>query len=423
MNRVARLGVFSPTVAVGLGVLVVVCTVAWVPLAWLSHSSVVGMFTGFAGAQAAVTLIYAGVGVVVARREPRNPIGWLLIGVGLAVSVGLVDGEQYSYLVYRGGYGGLPFGQLALLLGQCWVVALFLPPLAILVFPDGRLQSRSWRWIVRVYLAATGLLLADQVTVGVSAIVQHRVRMGSSGNLTSRAPHVLANAGVSALGGVLVLVTLACWVAFVGRLIANFRRATGDSRQQLKWAMCGSAITAASIPSVVIFGSSSGILHVVGGVTVFGIGALPVSMGVGIFKYRLYGIDVIIRRTLVYAALIGSLAAVYLGGLYLIDGALQALTGQSGALAVTLSTLAVVGAFQPLRTRLQRAVDHRFYRQRYDSAKTLEAFAGRLRDQIELDALSADVLEVVTTTLHPRHVSLWLRPGLAGRPEVDQRTG
>ncbi len=412
----------SPTVAAGLGLLVVVSTAAWVPLAWLSHDGIAGGFIGFAGAQALVTLTYAGVGVVVARREPRNPIGWLLIGVGLAVSVGLVDGEQYSYLAYRGGYGGLPFGQLAVLLGQCWVVALFLPPLAILMFPDGRVQSRRWRWVVRVYLAATGLLLADQLTVGVSAIVQHRVRMDTSGNLTSRAPDFLSNVFFSVLWPVLVLVVLGCWIAFVGRLVANFRRATGDHRQQLKWAMCGSAITAACIPGIVISGSSSDIVRILDGVMVLGIGALPLAMGVGIFKYRLYGIDVIIRKTLVYTALIGSLAAVYLGGIYLIDRAFQALTGQSGALAVTLSTLAVAAAFQPLRGRLQRAVDHRFYRQRYDSAKTLEAFAARLRDQIELDALSADVLDVVAATLQPRHVSLWLRPGIAGELKMDERT-
>jgi hypothetical protein len=423
VNRIARSPVSLPTLAAGLGVLVVVCTAAWVPMAFASHTSLAGAFIGFAGTQAAVTLTYAGVGVVVARREPRNPIGWLLIGVGLAVSVGLVDGEQYSYLVYRRGYHGLPLGQLALLLGQCWVVALFLPPLAILVFPDGRVQSRRWRWAVRVYLAATGLLLADQLTVGVSAIVEHRVRMDSNGALTSRAPDFLSNGLVSALGALLLLVVLACWIAFVGRLVANFRRATGDHRQQLKWAMCGSAITAACIPGIVLSGASSNVERVLGGLMVLGIGALPVAMGVGIFKYRLYGIDVIIRKTLVYTALIGSLAVVYLGGIYLIDRAFQALTGQSGALAVTLSTLGVAAAFQPLRSRLQRAVDHRFYRQRYDAAKTLEAFAARLRDQIELDALSADVLGVVCDTLQPRHVSLWLRPGLAGQAGQNERPG
>jgi hypothetical protein len=138
--------------------------------------------------------------------------------------------------------------------------------------------------------------------------------------------------------------------------------------------------------------------------------ALPVSIGVGILKYRLYDIDVIIRKTLVYATLVGLLALVYLGGVYVIDELLQTLTGQSGALAVTASTLAVAAAFQPLRTRIQRAVDHRFYRRKYDSATTLEAFTTRLRGQIDIDALHTDVLGVIQATVQPTHASVWLRP-------------
>ncbi len=127
-------------------------------------------------------------------------------------------------------------------------------------------------------------------------------------------------------------------------------------------------------------------------------------------RYRLYQIDVIIQKTLVYTALIGSLGLAYLAGIYLMDDLLQTLTGQSSALAVTLSTLAVAAAFRPLQRRIQRAVDHRFYRRKYDAAETLAAFAGRLRDQIELDALSSSVLAVVTATLQPTYASLWLLP-------------
>ena len=152
-----------------------------------------------------------------------------------------------------------------------------------------------------------------------------------------------------------------------------------------------------------------------------GIAALPISIGVGILRYRLYEIDVIIRKTLVYTALLGLLAACYLGGVYLMGDLLQALTGQSGALAVTLSTLAVAAAFQPLRTRIQRTVDHRFYRRKYDAAQTLDAFTGRLRDQIELDALASDVLDVVRLTLQPSVVSLWLVPQRAAVSPAPRR--
>ncbi len=136
---------------------------------------------------------------------------------------------------------------------------------------------------------------------------------------------------------------------------------------------------------------------------------IPISIGFAVFRYRLYEVDVIIRRTLVYTTLIGSLAIVYLGGIYVVGDVLQTLTGQSGALAVTVSTLAVAAAFQPLRSRIQRAVDHRFYRAKYDASVTLDAFSGRLRQQIDLDALHAEVLTVVRDALEPSQATLWFR--------------
>ena len=149
--------------------------------------------------------------------------------------------------------------------------------------------------------------------------------------------------------------------------------------------------------------------------------ALPISLGVGILKCRLYDIDVIMRKTLVYAGADRVARPFYLAGVYMIGRGLQALTGQSGALAVTLSTLAVAAAFQPLRGRIQRGVDHRFYRQKYDAARTLDVFTGRLRDQINLTALQSEVLDLVRVTLQPAQASLWLRPtsARAHEPEVD----
>jgi hypothetical protein len=186
----------------------------------------------------------------------------------------------------------------------------------------------------------------------------------------------------------------------------------------VKW-LIGGASTALLCLGFMLFGSGSSsntVVQLAVNVALpIGLAALPVSIAVGILRYRLYEIDVIIRKTLVYAALAGTLAVLYLGGISLIDRALQAVTGQSGALAVTVSTLAVAAAFQPLRTRIQRGVDHRFYRAKYDAAHTLEEFAGRLRDQIELDALAADVIGVVRLTVQPRHVSLWLRPSEPAR--------
>jgi hypothetical protein len=139
-------------------------------------------------------------------------------------------------------------------------------------------------------------------------------------------------------------------------------------------------------------------------------GLIPVAIGIAILRHRLFDIDVIVRKTLVYAALVACLAGIYLGGVYAIEGVVRQLSGGSGTLAVTLSTLAVAVAFQPLRSRIQAAVDRRFYRGRYDAAQTLEAFSARLRGEIDLDALSGDVIALVGDALHPAHVALWLRP-------------
>jgi hypothetical protein len=409
----------SPATASVLGALVLVAVVASVPLGQLGDAP-----SWYRAALAgAVTLAFAGVGVAVARRQPRNAVGWMLIAVGALTQLCIYDASLSLVAVYEHGHDGVrPLGWLAIVLSQCWPAALLLPPLAILLFPDGRVPSPRWRWAVWAYLAASGLLIADQVTTGVSAIVERRIRIASGGYLTSPAPRLLASAAVSAAGALLVATVGVCWVAFVARQVSSYRRATGERRQQLKWVMWGAAITAASIPGFLLGSSSSPILSTVGGVIVFGIAALPITIGVGILKYRLYEIDVIVRKTLVYTALVAVLAVVYFGGVYLFDRALQVVTGQSGALAVTLSTLAVAAAFQPLRRRIQRAVDRRFYRHRYDAARTLASFTGRLRDEIDVAALEAEILGVARATLQPRHASLWLRPGGAGAPS-DQGPG
>ena len=225
----------------------------------------------------------------------------------------------------------------------------------------------------------------------------------------------------STLQGVSLGYVAVCAVIWIGAQVLRWRRATGVYRQQVKWLMCGSVFAIACL-MLLLSGPNMGgstVGRAVHAVIPIGIAALPLSIGVGILRYRLYEIDVIIRKTLVYTALLGLLAACYLGGVYLLGGLLQALTGQSGVLAVTLSTLVVAAAFQPLRARIQRTVDHRFYRRKYDAAQTLDAFTGRLRGQIELDALAADVLDVVRLTLQPSVASLWLVPQRAALPKPD----
>ena len=393
----ARRGVLSPLGALVAGAVVLVFTVLSLPLAIALNTSLLKTSL----APAAVTLAFWAVGVLVARREPRNPIGWMMIASGALLMIGLIDAEQYSLAVYVRGDHELPFGDLAVVIGQCWPAALLFPPLAILVFPDGRLPSRRWKWVVWVYAGASTLLVGEQVVVALNAIRENRIHIDPSGGyLTTPGPRLLQGEAFSVVGFVLFVVIVLSWGIFVARRVVSYRRAAGVRRQQLKWVMCGSALTAVAIP-VFAFVDVSWLQPVAGAA----VAALPIAIGVGILRYHLYEIDVIIRKTLVYGALVASLAAVYLGGIYLIGRTLQALTGQSGALAVTVSTLAVALAFQPLRTRIQRAVDHRFYRKKYDAARTLDGFASRLRDQIELDALTRGVLEVVHLTLQPSQAS------------------
>jgi hypothetical protein len=224
--------------------------------------------------------------------------------------------------------------------------------------------------------------------------------------LSGIAETTIGVAGALGFFGVIFPVTIAAAVS----LVLRFPRATGDVRQQLKWFGLAGAFLACSLVS-----GPLGLWSVWGGnawVVVWAIAltAVAIATGIAILRYRLYEIDVIIRRTLVYSALVGSLAAVYLAAVYSIDRGLQAVTGQSGTLAASLSTLAVMGIFQPVREGIQSAVDRRFYRRKYDATKALAAFSLRVRDQVDLTALHEDIIGVVNATLQPRHASLWLRP-------------
>lgn len=391
---------------------IVVLTVAQIVLNDLTHSS-----WTFAVPLIAIMLPFVGVGALMAWRRPENPLGWILMAI-IGLFLLSADGGTYGQLVYQH-HRDWPGGPVSLFLEPLWVPSLIiLPPIAILLFPEGRVAGRILRGMLVVYVAAALIYLLSAWEIVAGAVIDSNIRLVPDGDLTvintpPRWFNVVQTASLVVIG--------VCALVWVGVQARRWRRATGVERQQVKW-LIGGASTALLCLGFMLFapGSSSNTLVqlAVNIALPVGLAALPVSIAVGILRYRLYEIDVIIRKTLVYAALAGSLAIVYLGGISLIDRALQAVTGQSGALAVTVSTLAVAAVFQPLRTRIQRGVDHRFYRAKYDAAHTLEEFAGRLRDQIELDALAADVLGIVRLTVQPRHASLWLRP--AEKPASGQ---
>jgi hypothetical protein len=348
---------------------------------------------------AAPTLGCASVGALLCLRAPRNPISWLLLALGVSQAIG------YLFDAYSAAALGLAGGRAAAVaagLIESLPPLVLLPPL-LLLFPDGRLPSRRWRpvavFVVIVSVVAMLSTAMSPGTLGINSTPPRDNPLGIGGSV---------GAAVGVVGFACYLTLAGVVLAAAGSLATRFRRATGDLRQQLKWIACGAALLGfaaiGSVPLSSVSNIAGALLWVVAATfTVTGV-------GVAVMRYRLYQIDVIIQKTLVYTTLVGSLALAYLAGIYMIDNLLQTLTGQSSALAVTLSTLAVAAAFRPLQRRIQRAVDHRFYRRKYDAAETLDAFAGRLRDQIELDALSGSVLAVVTATLQPTYASLWLLP-------------
>ena len=361
------------------------------------------------GAFVLTLLTFSVVGVMIATRRPENAIGWLLLGIGLAWSVANSTYSDYGLLLHP---GSLPFaGAVAAVAGNFWV-----PPIGlsgtflILLFPDGRLLTRRWRWV--------GWLSGIAIVVGTLSLVLKPGRMGDLGY-----PHTTNPLGISSLSTVITIAQAAiilipvCMALSALSLVLRYRRSHGAERMQMKW-LAAAAATVALIYAIVepvsialtLHSATPGWLSALQGVALFSFFLVPVAIGFAVLRYRLFEIDVIIQKTLVYTTLVAMLAALYLGGIAALGWIARAATGQSGAVAVTLSTLAVAAAFQPLRGRIQSAVDRRFYRARYDAARTLEMFNSQLRRQIDLDSLRADVLGIVGSTMHPSHASLWLRP-------------
>jgi len=345
------------------------------------------------------------VGFVVARRQPRNPLGWLFLVIAIFLFVPTVGGD-YAYLNYQLGHS-LPFAAAGLAVDGLWSEGLALFIVAILLFPDGRLPSRFWRWALRVWCAAFAVLLTASVVATAGALAAHPIRIDTSGGLVALDNPVGWFAAVNH-GCLVVLLTLS--VAFIGRQVLSWRRSSGERRQQLKWLASGAAVSIVSLVLAAIFASSSGsqatVGQWIGNLAWFGLAALPVSIGVAILRYRLYDIDMIISRTLAYALVTGLLVGVF-AGLVLLTTDVLAL---SSPVAVAASTLAAAALFNPLRQRVQRVVDRRFNRTRYNADRTVAVFAAGLKDAMDVTAVREDLTSVVQQTLEPAHISLWISP-------------
>jgi hypothetical protein len=274
----------------------------------------------------------------------------------------------------------------------------------ILLFPDGRLPSAFWRWALWVYCVIYAVLLVATAVATAGALTAHPIRVDSSGGLSAVDTAAGWYKAVQAPAGLMLAVLSLC---FIGRQVLSWRRASSERRQQLKWLASGAAVT---LVCGAVSGSltSSGIplVSAVGNYAWFGWAALPVSIGVAILKYRLYDIDRIISRTLSYAIVTGVLVGVYAGLVLLATQALP--VALSTPVAVACATLVAAALFNPLRRRVQRMVDRRFNRARYDADQTVAAFAARLKDAVDLDAVRDDLAGVVRQALEPAHVSVWI---------------
>jgi hypothetical protein len=349
-------------------------------------------------------------GGLIASRRPRNAYGWVWLGFGLGLALGQLATSISVYT--RVAEPGSLLVPISRLLGLGNQVSLGLAPFLFLLFPTGRLPSR--RWLPVAWISAL-----------LGAVIMLLVLLFGSPDKVGGAISLVA---ISVVFGIFTTIGLSAL-----SLLVRYRRASGVERQQLKWVAFAAVVVAsilvgqqlawlATLPITYFLGgelvdlnrSLENLLEVATNVCLY------VGVGIAILRYRLYDIDIIINRTLVYGSLTVSLALVYFGGVVTTQTLFRAITEQKQLpqLAVVISTLAIAALFNPLRRRIQNVIDRRFYRRKYDAAKTLESFSTKLRDETDLEELSGDLVRVVRETVQPEHVSLWLRP--SGGPEVDR---
>jgi hypothetical protein len=381
-----------------LGGAVVVLTVGSIPLAIASHTG-----SGSGVPSLLLPLAFGAIGAVVAQHQPRNPVGWLLLGVALFFTINGVA-SVYSVLDYRRHGGRLPGGWIAVLLQPTWAPAIVCAGLSVMLFPDGRLPSPRLRWPLRLLLAVGALWQLGAFAIAVSAITTHNIHVDSGGDLLQiNHPH-----GAWAWWGVVQVVFFpllgVSWLLWLVWQVPRYRRASGEQRLQLKWLLSGASVFVVS--GIVSVAQPNGAISFVAFIGLF---AFPICIGIGILKYRLYEIDRLISRTLSYLILTGLLAGLFVGIVSLATDVLPF----SSPVAVAASTLAAAALFNPLRRRVQHTVDRRFNRSRYDAEAIVTAFTLRLRDAVDLDTVRHELLAAVDGAVQPTHASVWIRPPVA----------
>ena len=352
------------------------------------------------------------VGALIASKRPQNPIGWICLTAGFLWMLIVLSDSYGTYGLAKP--GSIPYPVASEALGL-W---LWVPPVGllgtylILLFPNGRLPSRRWRplaWLsgAVIVLGSVGIALAPGSVEALGGV---------------RNPFGLEGAPWVAYAAVVVPLLPVCILASAVSLVLRYRRSGGEERQQVKWiAFAASFVGLMALITVVstqmfapesleTAGTQPLWLELLQDVELLSLAGVPVAVGFAILRHRLYDIDVVINRTLVYGSLTAMLVAVYYGSVVILQYIFRALSGGESQLAIVASTLAIAALFNPLRRRVQGFVDRRFYRRKYDAAKTLADFGVRLREETDLETLGSDVVRVVRETMQPAHVSLWLRP-------------
>jgi hypothetical protein len=352
------------------------------------------------------------VGALIASKRPQNPIGWICLTAGFLWMLIVLSDSYGTYGLAKP--GSIPYPVASEALGL-W---LWVPPVGllgtylILLFPNGRLPSRRWRplaWLsgAVIVLGSVGIALAPGSVEDLGGV---------------RNPFGLEGAPWVAYAAVVVPLLPVCILASAVSLVLRYRRSGGEERQQVKWiAFAASFVGLVALITVVstqmfapesleTAGTQPLWLELLQDVELLSLAGVPVAVGFAILRHRLYDIDVVINRTLVYGSLTAMLVAVYYGSVVILQYIFRALSGGESQFAIVASTLAIAALFNPLRRRVQGFVDRRFYRRKYDAAKTLADFGVRLREEPDLETLGSDVVRVVRETMQPAHVSLWLRP-------------
>ncbi len=402
MSRAARLA--SPLAATVLGITAAAFAVAALAVSVADHKA------SNAGLILVPTTMFAAVGVVVARRQPANPIGWLLILVSLFENMYDLATAYVAFNHWLGHGLNLSATTALWFENSFWDLGLMVGLPALLLFPDGIVPSRRWRATLWLYVVGGVLVVASQCVAATVLVRFHNLQVDGNGQPVGTPK---TSGFVTFLSsGVAVLIVLPLLVLWVIHLAARFRQSSGVLRQQLKWSTLGALVLVIAIAvSVPLGNDKSAVAQVLSSLCTALFGAFPLGLGLGILRYRLYDVDRLISRTLSYTVVTGLLIGVYVGIVVLTTNVLSF----SSPVAVTASTLAAAALFNPIRTAAQRLVDRRFNRAGYDAETTVAAFSARLRDAVDLETVRVDLLAVVSQAVEPAHAAIWISPARATR--------